>query len=107
MDVKLYFLRKMKEQGFIKVVWIPTNDNSADMFTKNLAGPIFHKHLVAYCGKDVYGCDKSKGRVSEAKIGARRTRTGNYNDLDGKETILLDQTASGQNVTMPEMADKK
>ena len=107
MDVKLYFLREMKEQGLIKVIWIPTKDNSADMFTKNLAGPIFHKHLVAYCGEDAYGCDESKGRVSEAKVGARRTRTGMHNDLDGKETILPDQTASGPNVTMPNMAYKK
>ena len=97
----------MKEQGFIKVVWIPTSDNSADMFTKNLAGPIFHKHLMAYCGKGINGCDESKRRVSKAKIGARRTRTGKDKDLDEKETILLGQSASGQNVTMPEMTDKK
>ena len=54
MDVRDYFLRDLKEDGIITVQWIPTNDNSSDLFTKNLAGPLFEKHTAVYCGHDEY-----------------------------------------------------
>ena len=51
-DVREYFLRDMKEDGVIRVHWIPTNENSSDIFTKNLAGPLFEKHTAIHCGVD-------------------------------------------------------
>ena len=41
-EVKVYFLREMKEAGLILVKWIPTKMNSTNMFTKNLAGLDFN-----------------------------------------------------------------
>ena len=38
----------------IKVKWIPTEDNSTDLFTKNLFGPLFEKHASVYVGVDKY-----------------------------------------------------
>ena len=42
------FLHELKEQGLIKVEWIPTVANSMDLFTKNLQGPLFEKHVNVY-----------------------------------------------------------
>jgi hypothetical protein len=36
------------------VVWIPTEENSVDLFTKNLSGPAFDKHASVYVGEDDY-----------------------------------------------------
>ena len=49
---KIYYLRERKEQGDILMKYIGTEDNSADIFTKNLQGPIYAKHTERYCGKD-------------------------------------------------------
>ena len=48
-EVHMYFLCEMKEMGLIKTLWQSGNENSADMFTKNLAGPAFLKCVKAYC----------------------------------------------------------
>jgi hypothetical protein len=46
--VRTNFLRELKEEGLLKVVWIPTERNSSDLFTKNLQGPLFEKHAGEY-----------------------------------------------------------
>ena len=46
--VKQSFIRELKEAGTLRVVWIPTEDNSSDMFTKNLHGPDFDRHMRTY-----------------------------------------------------------
>ena len=51
---RIYFLRQLKENGELKVVWKKGVDNSADLFTKNLPGPAFHKHTAEFCGEDEY-----------------------------------------------------
>jgi hypothetical protein len=53
-DIQQYFLRDLKEDGIIKTQWIPTLENSADLFTKNLYGPLFEKHIRTYVGIDMY-----------------------------------------------------
>lgn len=52
--VKLNFLRDLKEEGILKVIWIAGTKNEADLFTKNLSGPEFNKHGRAYYGEDEY-----------------------------------------------------
>ena len=49
-SVRVNFLRELKEQGLLRVVWIPTDENSADLFTKNLPGPLFEKHANVFIG---------------------------------------------------------
>ena len=51
-DTKQYFLRQLKEEGIIKVVWIPGSKNDADIFTKNLPSPDFRKHRQKYCEEE-------------------------------------------------------
>ena len=53
-DVRQNWLRELKEQGILKVSWIPGPDNDADMHTKNLGGPELEKHGIVYFGKDQY-----------------------------------------------------
>ena len=40
-DVRMHFLRELKEEGVIVVDWISGDDNASDLFTKNLQGPLF------------------------------------------------------------------
>ena len=53
-EVRLYFLRELKEQGIIRTEWCPSEKMHSDLFTKNLPGPLFHKHAAVYCGEDEY-----------------------------------------------------
>ena len=51
---KIEFLRMYKENGVLEVVWMPGKDNDADMFTKNLGGPLFRRFAQVFVGKDKY-----------------------------------------------------
>jgi hypothetical protein len=42
-DVRFHYVRDLIEQKRIDVVWVPTDDNPADMFTKNLGHIKFEK----------------------------------------------------------------
>eukprot|EP00957_Ditylum_brightwellii_P025051 1895371-Ditylum_brightwellii.AAC.1 len=57
------FLRELKKQGFLRVIWIPGEKMTSNTFTKNLPGPLFRKHSE----NDVSGCisekNALKGRV--------------------------------------------
>ena len=53
-SVRFNFMRELKEEGVIVVNWIGTDENSSDLFTKNLDGPTFEKHTKTYCGADKY-----------------------------------------------------
>ena len=54
-SVRLSFMCKLKDEGHIEVHWCSTHDMPADLFTKNLSGPLFNKHTQTYCGQDDYG----------------------------------------------------
>ena len=54
MEVRIMFMRELKEEGIIKVQWIPTNENEADIFTKNVDSKIFKKRVSKFCGDDKY-----------------------------------------------------
>lgn len=40
-DVKYHFVTETVEQGVIKLCWVPTTQQQADIFTKALAAPVF------------------------------------------------------------------
>ena len=44
-DVKFHWLREKVEQGAVKLAYICTEDQRADIMTKPLTGQIFHKHM--------------------------------------------------------------
>ncbi len=43
-DVCYHFVREFIEDGFIKIVFVHTADNKADIFTKNGVGDLYNKH---------------------------------------------------------------
>jgi hypothetical protein len=43
-DVRMNFLRELKEDGLSVTDWISGESNPSDLFTKNLAGPVFENH---------------------------------------------------------------
>ena len=47
MDVRIMWLRELKEKKTIQVQWQPIKENEADAFTKNVDGATFEKHLRA------------------------------------------------------------
>jgi hypothetical protein len=53
-EVKQLFLRELKEAGLIDTNWIPGEDMTSDIFTKNLQGPLFDKHGAKFLGVDKY-----------------------------------------------------
>jgi hypothetical protein len=50
----MHFLRELKEEGIIVCDWVSGEENSADLFTKNLAGQVFDKHASVFVGRDKY-----------------------------------------------------
>ena len=45
MDVRIMWMRELKEDKVLEVVWQPTAENEADIFTKNTDGATFEKHM--------------------------------------------------------------
>ena len=43
-DTRYHFVREYIEDGIVKVVFVRSEDNDADIFTKNLNGEVFWKH---------------------------------------------------------------
>ena len=52
---RIMFLRDLKEQGLIDVKWTSSANMSADIFTNNLGGTDFKKHILDFVGEDSYG----------------------------------------------------
>jgi hypothetical protein len=40
-DIKLHFVREAVQNSIVKMEWIPTTEQEADIFTKGLGGPQF------------------------------------------------------------------
>jgi hypothetical protein len=85
-DVRYHFLRELKEKNIIRINWISTHANCADMFTKNLQGPLFNKHAQFFCGKDNYGnceSDNSQGEGVRMKYNGTSSTSVKYDSNDG------------------------
>ena len=54
MDVRLMFVRELKEAGILNVKWQSTTSNESDIFTKNVDNATFEKHVKTLCGRDKY-----------------------------------------------------
>ena len=85
-DIRQFFLRDLKEDGLIKVKWIPTEDNSTDLFTKNLFGPLFEKHASVYVGVDKY----MQYVHAHDAVGVRQLQGENVGDWQDKRSDIRD-----------------
>jgi len=43
-DIRYHFVREFVEDSFIKIIFVRTTDNTADIFTKNVTGDLHDKH---------------------------------------------------------------
>ncbi len=50
-DIKQCFLRELKEEKVLVMKWIPGSENEADIFTKNLDGPLFKCYAELLLGE--------------------------------------------------------
>jgi hypothetical protein len=53
-ETRQFFMRQLKEENIIKVIWTPGELNSSDLYTKNLAQADFEKQTKAYVGDYTY-----------------------------------------------------
>jgi hypothetical protein len=60
-DVRMFFLRELKEEGLVVFKHIPGSKNEADIFTKNVDAVALHEHVIKLCGKD-YLYESLKGK---------------------------------------------
>ena len=54
-DVRYNFVREFVEEGFIKIIFVKSEENHADIFTKNANREVFEKHVENFVGKDETG----------------------------------------------------
>ena len=52
-DTRYHFVREYIEDGIVKVIFVRSEDNDADIFTKNLNGETFEKHSISIGLKDM------------------------------------------------------
>jgi hypothetical protein len=50
-DVRYHFVREFVENGFIRIVFVRTTENTADIFTKNVTGDLYDTHTGSFLGK--------------------------------------------------------
>jgi hypothetical protein len=54
-DVRMFFLRELKEDGLIVFKHISGTDNESDIFTKNVDAGTLNRHVKCFCGEhDAY-----------------------------------------------------
>ena len=58
-DIRYRFVQQFVFEGFIKVVFVRTEDNDADIFTKNLGGDLHQRHSKKMIIEKGYSDDKS------------------------------------------------
>ena len=64
--MKYRFVQQFILEGFIKIIFVRTDENDADLFTKNLGSEKYNKHSSKLIiEKGVEESDCTTGRVSE------------------------------------------
>jgi len=46
-DIRYHFVGEFIEDGFLKVVFVRSEDNDTDIFTKNVSSDKFEKHQLS------------------------------------------------------------
>jgi len=57
-DCRIRFVNQFIEDGFLKVIFVKSEDNKSDPLTKNVSGDIYEKHKEDYVGKKCDIVDK-------------------------------------------------
>jgi hypothetical protein len=69
-DTRFHFVREFIEEGGIKIVFVKTEDNKADQFTKNVTGDVYDKHVEDFVAdrKDFSCANEQLGRVLQDAV---------------------------------------
>ena len=62
-DVRLNFLRELKESGVIRISWVATGEQVGDLHTKNLERKSFERHAKVHVGVDEYWCENKQQEI--------------------------------------------
>jgi hypothetical protein len=49
-DTRYHFILEHVEDGFIKIIFVRTNENDEDIFTKKMNKETYEKHVVKFLG---------------------------------------------------------
>lgn len=92
-DVRAHFTREFIEDGKIKIVFVRSKDNDADLFTKNVTGELYHTH---------------SSKLVFTKSELDRRATGRVLESDGHETgtPVGSEGSKGSNVSQVHAHDK-
>ena len=47
-DTRYHFVREFVEEGFVKIIFVRSEDNISDPFTKNTPSSIYEKHTAEF-----------------------------------------------------------
>ena len=50
-DVRTKYVHEYVEDGVLKIVYVKSEENDADIFTKNLGSELHSKHVVKFVGE--------------------------------------------------------
>ena len=50
-DIRYHFVKEFVEDGFIKILFVRTEDNDADIFTKNVDGNCYERQATKFLGE--------------------------------------------------------
>jgi len=64
---------KYAEAGLVKVIWRKGDEMAADLFTKNLAGPLFETHASEFVGEDEYFQEHKSKKEKRASMKSQDT----------------------------------
>jgi hypothetical protein len=53
-DVRYHFVREFVEEGFVKIIFVRSEHNTSDGFTKNVTGDIYDAHVADYMEEKSY-----------------------------------------------------
>jgi hypothetical protein len=66
-DTRYHFVREFVEDGFLKIIFVKTDDNKSDIFTKNVSGTTLDVHKPAYVVEKDYLKEKDAKHDRDAQ----------------------------------------
>ena len=92
-DTRYHFVREYIENGTIKVIYVQSKENDADIMTKNLSKTLYDKHCEKFVKKDDWDkkCDNDNDKIRKGV----KTITASKNTCGTERRNLRDQKGRG------------
>ena len=46
-DIRAHYVRQYVEDGTVKIIFVKSEDNASDTYTKNVSGKLFKRHAIS------------------------------------------------------------